>query len=101
MSDESDVTVARIGAALTCLQLFTQGDLREDAEDFLKRQFAPPEPAPTVSRAPKQPDTLCTKIVPGRGSLKREDAIRCGREMGHAGPCNFADDPRQYAEPRM
>ena len=96
----NDLEIARIGAALAVLGQRSElageppqqsESLKAAAEDFLKRQFAPPEPAPTVSRAPKQPDTRCTKIIPGRGSLKREDAIRCSREMGHEGPCDFGN----------
>jgi hypothetical protein len=92
----NDLEIARIGAALQIVndnERLSTDPMVIAAEDFLKRQFAPPEPKMTSQEFVRRnlvPDTRCTKIRPGR-TTKLEDALRCSRQAGHEGPCDFAN----------
>lgn len=107
MTNEHDVTIARIGAALqilsakavvlsdTDVEFSTVKELELHALNFLKQQFAPPEPIVEQPHgnlyvADKSGSAVlrCSRVVPGR-SLKREDAIRCSKGAGHKGECDF------------
>jgi hypothetical protein len=108
----NDLEIARIGAALTIIREPgpIAAGLVAEATSYLKRQFAPP-PEPTKVEqsqgkqyvADKAGNAVlrCVRYMPGRNSLKLEDGIRCSKQAGHEGPCDFSNDPKQHAEPRV
>ncbi len=97
MTNEHDVEIARIGAALTIAVTgrtnATPGDLSDAAIDFLKEQFAiNTEQKDTEHKAhylAGAPDGRCRRIIPRRGSTKLSDGIRCSKSEGHEGVCEF------------
>ncbi len=100
MTNEHDVEIARIGAALTVASALTPTggqafcpSLQVEAEAFLKRQFAVnTEQKDTEHKAhylAGAPDGQCRRIIPRRGSTKLSDGIRCSKSEGHEGVCEF------------
>lgn len=89
MTNEYDVTIARLSIALALITT-VDDELKKKSRDYLMQQFSTP---PIPQATPQQELVLnggpkCTKIVPGR-TPKLEDALHCWLKLGHEGPCEF------------
>lgn len=102
MTNEYDVEIARIGAALRMIEMCNNqvseaepDSILSNAVSYLKRQFVERiVPSSLQNQQDAYGDvvagsTRCQKLRPARGSVKVKDAIRCVREVDHEGECEF------------